>query len=105
MSKLIGARSGRAQPGQVIQAPSFGISMRPLASSLSRPALRLRDYLRLVRLMIGDTRDQVYAIRATLEGQLAHLLAQTSAQGAEIAHLRAELGAHVAQLESASAAR
>src|SRR5258708_31164270 len=79
--------------------------MRSLASSLSRPAERLRDYLRLVRLMIGDTRDQVYAIRATLEGQLAHLLAQTSAQGAQIAHLRAELGAHVAQVAAASAAR
>lgn len=58
--------------------------MRTLASSLSRPATRLRDYLRLVRLMVGETRDLLYATRATLEGQLAQLTAQTSAQGAEM---------------------
>ena len=57
-----------------------------------------------MRLMVGETRDLLYATRATLEGQLAQLTTQTRAQGAEIAHLRAELGAHVAQLEAASAA-
>jgi len=47
--------------------------MPPTPSSFLRPARRLRDYLHTIRLMLGETRDQVYATRAALSNQLTQL--------------------------------
>lgn len=75
--------------------------MKPLRSSVPRPAKRVRDYLRLLRLMLGETRDQIYATRTRLDEQFDALMRVTTGQAAEIAQLRA----HVAQLEGPGSPR
>ncbi len=67
------------------------------------PAKRLRDYFRLIRLMLGETRNQVYASHAALEGQLLRVEAQL-AQLDTLARRRpdevSELASHVAALQA-----
>jgi putative methyltransferase (TIGR04325 family) len=71
--------------------------MKPLRSSLPGPARHLRDYLRLMRLMVGETRDQAYA----LQGQLERLTEMATGQAAELAQLRE----HVAALDGPASSR
>ncbi|HWF36864.1 MAG TPA: glycosyltransferase family 2 protein, partial [Solirubrobacteraceae bacterium] len=75
--------------------------MKPLRSSVPRPASRVREYLRLVRVMIGETRDQVYATRTRLDEHFEALTKIAIRHADEIAHLKG----HVAALEGPDSQR
>lgn len=88
-----GPRATRRQP-YLSMPPTF---------PLPRPAKRLSDYLRLMRLMLGETRNQVHATRAELEGQLSRLgaqLAQLDTLATRQTDGVSQLVSHVAQLEA-----
>ena len=53
-------------------------------SSFIRPTRRLRDYLHTIRLMIGETRDQVYATRSALSDQLTRLETVANGHAADV---------------------
>jgi putative methyltransferase (TIGR04325 family) len=84
------------------------LKLLPSSSSLPRPAKRLRDYLRLLRELIGETRetrDQVHATRAALGAQLEQVEARASEQAVEVTGLRAQLTQLIAQVDAANSSR
>ncbi len=68
-------------------ASSRQAEVTPTISALTHPAKRLRNYLHTVRLLLGQTRDQVDATRVELSAHLTHLETLASSQLAQLEKL------------------
>jgi putative methyltransferase (TIGR04325 family) len=63
--------------------------VKPTSSALTHPAERLRTYLRTLRLLLGQTRDQVQATRVELSAHLTQLETLATSQLAQLEKLTA----------------